>query len=125
VSLGAAVWLYRSRDQEVLRSVPIPVEVTLAPGKADQYAWKSRTGPVLATFKARRRHPRAALACCSAITPRELSFSVPRSAKESNSRTSAGRDSFLHNAVGRHDRAGRRANQVRIVLHKLGGAICR
>src|SRR5207248_2934033 len=34
VSLALLVWLYaRSRDQEVLDHVPIPVEVTLAPGQ--------------------------------------------------------------------------------------------
>jgi hypothetical protein len=40
VALGLAilVWLYaRSRDQEVLDNVPIPVEITLAQGQVDQY----------------------------------------------------------------------------------------
>src|SRR3954471_10355433 len=38
VSLALLVWLYaRSRDQEMLDNVPIPVEVVLNPQQADQY----------------------------------------------------------------------------------------
>jgi hypothetical protein len=40
VALGLAVlvWLYaRSRDPEVVENVPIPVEISLAPGQADRY----------------------------------------------------------------------------------------
>ena len=38
-SLALLVWLYaRSRDQEVLDNVPIPVHIGLPPGQADQYA---------------------------------------------------------------------------------------
>jgi hypothetical protein len=36
--LGSLVWLYaRSRDPEVLENVPIPVEISLAPGQVDRY----------------------------------------------------------------------------------------
>jgi hypothetical protein len=39
VSLALLVWLYaRSRDQEVLDNVPIPVQVRLAEGQADNYS---------------------------------------------------------------------------------------
>jgi hypothetical protein len=39
MSLALLVWLYaRSRDQEVLDNVPIPVQIALPPGQADQYA---------------------------------------------------------------------------------------
>src|SRR5687767_7468044 len=38
LSLALLVWLYaRSRDQEMLDNVPVPVEVTLAPQQADHY----------------------------------------------------------------------------------------
>jgi hypothetical protein len=38
VSLALLVWLYaRSRDQEILDNVPLPVQVTLAPSQADDY----------------------------------------------------------------------------------------
>src|SRR5438093_6701432 len=38
LSLALLVWLYlRSRDQELLDNVPIPVQVSLAPGQADHY----------------------------------------------------------------------------------------
>jgi hypothetical protein len=45
LSLAFLVWLYaRSRDQEILDNVPLPVHVTLAPHQADQYALEI-TGP--------------------------------------------------------------------------------
>jgi hypothetical protein len=38
LTLGILVWLYaRSRDQELLDNVPIPVEISLASGQVDQY----------------------------------------------------------------------------------------
>jgi hypothetical protein len=52
VTLAVLVWLYaRSRDQEMLDNVPIPVQITLAPGQADHYDLEL-TGPsqVLASF---------------------------------------------------------------------------
>jgi hypothetical protein len=39
LSLAFLVWLYaRSRDQEVLDNVPLPVQITLARGQAEQYS---------------------------------------------------------------------------------------
>src|SRR4051812_19602846 len=39
LSLALLVWLYaRSRDQEILDNVPIPVHVNLAASQADQYS---------------------------------------------------------------------------------------
>jgi hypothetical protein len=39
VSLALLVWLYaRSRDQEILDNVPVPVHVNLPPGQADIYS---------------------------------------------------------------------------------------
>ncbi len=52
VVLGFLVWLYaRSRDQEMLDNVPIPVQIALAPGQAEQYDLEV-TGPaqVAASF---------------------------------------------------------------------------
>src|SRR5438045_3714285 len=38
LSLGFLVWLYvRSRDQETLDNVPIPVQIMLAPGQSSYY----------------------------------------------------------------------------------------
>jgi hypothetical protein len=43
--LGFLVWLYaRSRDQEMLDNVPVPVQISLAPGQAEQYDLEI-TGP--------------------------------------------------------------------------------
>jgi hypothetical protein len=45
LSLALLVWLYaRSRDQEVLDNVPVPVQVTLAPEQAEHYSLEL-TGP--------------------------------------------------------------------------------
>jgi hypothetical protein len=52
VSLAVLVWLYaRSRDQEMLDNVPIPVQIELAPGQAELYDLEV-TGPcqVIASF---------------------------------------------------------------------------
>src|SRR5437899_698653 len=52
VSLALLVWLYaRSRDQEILDHVPIPVRVTLPAKQSGQYTLET-VGPsqVLATF---------------------------------------------------------------------------
>src|SRR5205823_1195457 len=52
VSLALLVWLYaRSRDQEVLDHVPVPVQVALPPPQAGQYTLEVVGAPqVLATF---------------------------------------------------------------------------
>jgi hypothetical protein len=52
LTLAVLVWMYaRSRDQEMLDNVPVPVEISLAPGQAEQYDLEA-TGPcqVLASF---------------------------------------------------------------------------
>jgi hypothetical protein len=52
LSLALLVWLYaRSRDQEILDNVPIPVQVNLATNQADSYVVEM-TGPtqILASF---------------------------------------------------------------------------
>jgi hypothetical protein len=52
VTLALLVWLYaRSRDQEILDNVPVPVTLTLATAQADQFALEV-TGPpqVLVSF---------------------------------------------------------------------------
>jgi hypothetical protein len=49
VILGFLVWLYaRSRDQEMLDNVPVPVQILLAPGQAEQYDLEI-TGPAQVT----------------------------------------------------------------------------
>lgn len=52
IVLGFLVWLYaRSRDQEMLDNVPVPVQIGLAPGQADSYDIEV-TGPpqIVASF---------------------------------------------------------------------------
>jgi hypothetical protein len=52
LSLALLVWLYaRSRDQEILDNVPVPVQVSVAHGQADHYSLEL-TGPgqVLVSF---------------------------------------------------------------------------
>src|SRR5262245_35574366 len=45
LSLALLVWMYaRSRDQEVLDNVPIPVTISLPPGQADHFSLEV-TGP--------------------------------------------------------------------------------
>src|SRR5437764_2591432 len=45
LSMAFLVWLYmRSRDQEILDNVPVPVQVTLAPSQQEQYDLEI-TGP--------------------------------------------------------------------------------
>src|SRR4051812_14932696 len=52
VCLALLVWLYaRSRDQEILDHVPVPVDVILPAGRCDQYCLDvSGTSQVMATF---------------------------------------------------------------------------
>lgn len=52
VCLALLVWLYaRSRDQEVLDNVPIPVQVTLAPGQEEHFSLEvTGTPQVLVAF---------------------------------------------------------------------------
>jgi hypothetical protein len=66
LSLALLVWLYaRSRDQEVLDSVPVPVQITLAPHQAEHYSLElgaEATVPVTFTgTPARIRELRAVL----------------------------------------------------------------
>src|SRR6202795_4551677 len=52
IILGFLVWLYaRSRDQEMLDNVPIPVQIVLAPSQAEHYDLEI-TGPaqIMASF---------------------------------------------------------------------------
>src|SRR5262245_44278470 len=45
LSLASLVWLYiRSREEEILDNVPIPVQIALAPGQAEHYILEV-TGP--------------------------------------------------------------------------------
>jgi len=52
VTLGLLVWVYaRSRDQEILDNIPVPVTVTSTPALAEQYALEvSGTPQVLVSF---------------------------------------------------------------------------
>src|SRR5438876_9849665 len=80
VSLALLSWLYaRSRDQEVLDHVPIPVEVTLGSGQGEQYSLEvvnpaevqaSFTGPPARIRELRAQLQRDRLRV-------ELSFTVP------------------------------------------------
>jgi hypothetical protein len=52
LSLAMLVWLYaKSRDQEVLDSVPVPVQVTVVPAQAEQYELEvAAQAQILVTF---------------------------------------------------------------------------
>lgn len=124
VSLALLVWLYaRSRDQEILDHVPIPVQVSLASHQADHYALEPAGPPqVLATFTG----PPARVREVRALLQREelrvgLTFTVP------SDRLKEGRLSEVltvdaadvHTPPGVTTTLVPGRNQVRIVLHRL------
>lgn len=125
VLLALLVWLYaRSRDQEVLDHVPVPVEVTLASGHADQYSLDIvGTAQVLATFSGpppRIRELRSLLQRDQLRV--ELSFSVPEERRKELKlyETLLVETANLHTPPGVTTTLVAGRNQVRIVLHKLG-----
>ena len=79
VSLAFLVWLYvRSRDQEMLDNVPVPVQITLASGLEEHYELEingpsqvpvSFTGP-----RSRMRH-RGGRRCRVSSPPRTVIYS--------------------------------------------------
>jgi hypothetical protein len=85
LSLASLVWLYvRSRDQEMLDNVPVPVQVSLAPGQKDYYELEV-TGPsqVSVSFTgppSRIREVRSLLQRGELLV--ETSFSVPTERQE-------------------------------------------
>jgi hypothetical protein len=124
LSLALLVWLYaRSRDQEVLDNVPVPVQVTLTPEQAEHYSLEltgsnhvmvSFTGPPL-----RIREVQSMLQHNELQVP--LTFTVP--AEHLNE--SRYNDSILVEGADIHTPPGVSAvmvegrNHVSIALHRL------
>ncbi len=125
VSLALLIWLYaRSRDQEVLDHVPIPVEVNLSSASEGQYSLEV-TGPaqVMATFTgppSRIRELRSLLQRDRLNV--ELNYAVPADRLKENrlheTLVVEAANLSVPPGVTAAMVAGR--NQVRIVLHKLG-----
>src|SRR5262245_10359924 len=125
VSLALLIWLYaRSRDQEVLDHVPIPVEVTLGSGQSDQYSLEVvNPAEVLATFSgppARIRELRGLLQ--RDLLRIELTFTVPADRLKENRiyETLQVESSHIHAPPGVNIVLVTGRNQVRIVLDRLG-----
>jgi hypothetical protein len=125
VSLASLIWLYaRSRDQETLDHVPIPVEVTLGPGQSDQYTLEVvNPAEVLATFTgppARIRELRSLLQRDRLRV--ELTFNVPSDRMKENRiyETLLVENSHVHTPPGVSTVLVAGRNQVRIVLDRVG-----
>src|SRR5262245_47833281 len=124
ISLALLVWLYaRSRDQEILDHVPIPVEVTLASAQGDHYSLEV-VGPaqVVASFTgppSRIRELRGLLQRDGLKV--DLAYSVPPDRlKESKiNETLVVEPGDLHAPAGLTPVLVPGRNQVRILLHRL------
>ena len=124
VSLALLVWLYaRSRDQEILDHVPIPVQVTLPAKQTGQYNLEV-VGPsqVLATFTG----PPARIRDLRALLQREelrveLPFTVPgdRLKEPRVAEALTIEAANIHAPPGVTTTLVPGRNQVRVVLHRL------
>ena len=125
VSLALLIWLYaRSRDQETLDSVPVPVDVVLGTTQAEQYSLEI-VGPaqVLATFSGTPTRIREVRSLLQRDQLRiELNYTVPVDRMKENRVTESlliePSELNLPPGVTAGLLAGR--NQVRLVLYKLG-----
>ena len=124
VSLALLVWLYaRSRDQEILDNVPLPIQITLAPAQADLYNLEV-TGPsqVLVSFSgppARIRELRGML------QRNELRVEVPLAVPEERLNEGRYSDTVVVEASDVHAPPGVVAlmaegrNRIPVTLHRL------
>src|SRR5262249_45207806 len=122
--LAFLVWLYaRSRDQEVLDNVPVPVQITLARPQADQYSLEvpdpcqvpvSFSGPPSRIKELRGLLQRG-----------ELHVNVTLTVPEDHQRESHSRDTVRIDAADAHAPPGVSAmlvegrNRVPVTLHHL------
>jgi hypothetical protein len=125
ICLALLIWLYaRSRDQEVLDHVPIPVDVSLGGGQNEQYILEIVGAPqVLASFTAppsRLRELRSLLQNDQLRV--ELTYTVPADRLKENrlNETLLVEPSDLHAPSGVTASLVTGRNQIRLVLHRLG-----
>lgn len=125
VCLALLIWLSaRSREQEVLDHVPVPVDITLGSAQSDQYSLEV-AGPaqVLATFAgppSRIRELRGQLQRDQVRV--ELNYTVPAERLKENRlpETLLVETTDINTPPGVTTALVTGRNQVRIVLHRLG-----
>jgi hypothetical protein len=124
LSLALLVWLYaRSRDQEVLDNVPVPVQVALAAEQAEHYSLEL-TGPnhVMASFTG---PPLRVREVQSMIQHGELQVALPFTVPAEHLSESRYTDSILVESSDIHTPPGVTAvivegrNHVSVTLHRL------
>jgi hypothetical protein len=126
VALGLAVlvWLYaRSRDQELLDNVPVPVEIRLAPGQAEQFDLEV-TGPaqVPVSFRGPPSRIRELRGC---LQRGELHVAVTVVVPEDRREDASYRDTVRVDAADVHTPPGvtplvvEGRNRVPITMHRL------
>lgn len=124
LSLALLVWLYaRSRDQEVLDNVPVPVQVTLTPEQAEHYSLElTGTNHVMVSFTGpplRIREVQSMLQHNELQIP--LTFTVPaehlNESRYNDSILVEGSDVHVPPGVSAVMLEGR--NHVSITLHRL------
>lgn len=124
VLLAFLVWLYaRSRDQDTLDNVPIPVEVTLAPGQAEQYELEIH-GPTQVPFSftgppSRVREARARLQSGELRVVHTLSVPEDRREEARYADTVRVQSRDLHAPPGVKPTVVEGQNQIRVTLHRL------
>src|SRR5436190_16721007 len=123
--LALLIWLSaRSREQEVLDHVPVPVDITLGSAQGEQYSLEV-AGPaqVLATFTgppSRIRELRGLLQRDQVRV--ELNYTVPAERLKENRlpETLIVETTDIHTPPGVTTALVTGRNQVRLVLHRLG-----
>jgi hypothetical protein len=124
LSLALLVWLYaRSRDQEVLDNVPVPVQVTLAPDQAEHYRLEL-SGPnhVMVSFTGSPLHIRELQ---SMLQHDELQIPLTVSVPAEHLHESRYNDSLLVESAHVHTPPGVTAipiegrNRISLTLHRL------
>lgn len=124
VLLAFLVWLYaRSRDQDTLDNVPIPVHITLDPGQAEQYDLEIH-GPTQVPFSfmgppSRVREARARLQHGELRVIHTLSVPENRRQEARYADTVRVQSRDLHAPPGVKPTVVEGQNQIRVTLHRL------
>jgi hypothetical protein len=124
LSLAFLVWLYaRSRDQEILDNVPIPVQIALAPAQAGQYALEV-SGPPQVTVSftgppARIRELRGHLQRGEVRVERTVAVPEDRQNESRYSDTVLVEAADLHAPPGVTPVIVEGRNRIPVVLHRL------
>jgi hypothetical protein len=124
LSLAFLVWLYmRSRDQEILDNVPVPVQITLAPSQEEQYELEitgSNQIPVSFTGAPSRLRELRNL-----LQHGELRIEIPLTVPAERLEESRYLDTISISAADVHPPAGVQAlvnegrNRISVILHRL------